>query len=781
MNVSIERTVDEHGRRLPEARLRSARSLVLILCVALLAASCARSTQDEAHGPNHLSGPIADARPGPDIAAGTAAAEEGSIDSARPLRPQVFPGSGVMIAAPAIQPVSHVDAGADGIGFDFVNADVRDVAREILGEQLHLGYVVDSKVQATITAQTGGPLPHNAVLPTLDAILRSNGLGLVETNGIYRILPAADAAKAGFGAPAVPHQPGYGIRVLPLHYVSAAELKGVLQPMLPPGGGLQVDPMRNLLIVSGPSADLDGIQGLVRQFDVDWLKGTSFAIYPLQVGLAKDIATELQAVFGDGGTGPLAGLVRIVPLDRLNAILVISPQRSYLSQVKTWIDRFDLGEDQMTPRLFEYRVQNSRAADLAAVLTKLLSSGMVSTVQPEIAPGAKTAELMSQQATMTTSPTGTAAPPPPTPGGLVPSAAPSAAPPGAANPPSPYGAAAQTPLRSQVAQRASDVLSGTEGGFGGTENALSPPPVRVVADEKNNALVIYARPRDYRMIEDVIHRLDVVPYQVLIEATIAEVTLNDELSYGLQFFLKSGASRFSLTSPTTPPTPPTNGIGAPGDITAVFPGFNYVLSTASARAILSALSSISHVDVISSPQILVLDHQTAALQVGDQVPIITQSSQSVITPNAPILNSIEYRSTGVVLRVTPRVNTSGLITLDIDQEVSDVAKTTTSNIDSPTITERRIVSSVVVQDGQTVALGGLILDNQQTTRTGIPILSDIPGIGALFRGTTHTNARTELLVLLTPKIIKNGEDARAMTEELRDRMRTLKPLESRIR
>jgi general secretion pathway protein D len=276
------------------------------------------------------------------------------------------------------------------------------------------------------------------------------------------------------------------------------------------------------------------------------------------------------------------------------------------------------------------------------------------------------------------------------------------------------------------------------------------------------------------MIEGIIRRLDIVPLQVLIEATIAEVTLTDALHYGLQFFLKQGSSRFSLT---------TAGSGnlTQSDINGVFPGFNYVLSGADARAILSLLSSISNVNVISSPQLLVLDHQTAALQVGDQVPIVVQSAQSVINPDSPIVNSIQYRNTGVVLQVTPRVNTSGLVTLDIDQEVSDVAKTTSSTINSPTIAQRRIISSIVVQDGETIALGGLIRDNQTDTKSGIPILSEIPFIGALFRDTTRSTSRTELLVLLAPRVVRNPTDVRNVTEDLRTRMRALRPLDVRVR
>jgi general secretion pathway protein D len=312
------------------------------------------------------------------------------------------------------------------------------------------------------------------------------------------------------------------------------------------------------------------------------------------------------------------------------------------------------------------------------------------------------------------------------------------------------------------------------GGGAGGPGELALPPVHIVADEKNNALVIFARPRDYKMIEAMIKRLDIVPLQVLIEATIAEVTLNDNLQFGLQWFFSKASSKFELNNAAT-------GIGTAADILPQFPGFNYVLGGGKAKLVLNALSELTHVDVVSAPHLLVLDHQTAGLQVGDQVPIVTESAQSVIAAGAPLVNSVQYLNTGVVLQVTPRVNSTGLIALDIDQQVSEPVTTTTSQIQSPTITQRRIVTSVVVRDGETIALGGLILDNQNTSRSGVPLLSEIPVFGGLFRTDTRKNARTELLVLLSPRIVRNTKEARDMTDDLRDRMKLVKPLEPRAR
>jgi general secretion pathway protein D len=723
---------------------------------------------------------VAPAVPGSEAAAPPVAAEP---PPAPPRRegPEVFPGTGVVVGPPLRARPARVNVSGDGgIGFNFANADVRDVIREILGEQLHLDYVVDPKVQATITAQTGAPVPRDAVLPTLEGVLRANGLALVHTGDLYRVLPVEDAAKAGLGAQGGAGEAGFATRVLPLRFVGAPALKSVLDPFVPPGGLLQADPSRNLLIVSGTGADLAGFADLVSQFDVDWLAGTSFALYTLRVGNAKDIAAELDPIFGDGGSNPLAGAVRIVPIERLNALLVISPQRAQLAQVKTWIDRLDYGDDQTTPRFFEYRVQNSRATDIAAVLNQLLSSGAVSTVQPETAPGTKLVDLGSQLpgggGMGGAGPTG-GIPTGGTPvGGAGPLAGPTTALPSPQTPstlgvPGQMSGGGRPAGQGQTKQSLAAALR-PSGGTAATDLPL--PPIHVVADEKNNALVIYARPRDYKMIESMISHLDIVPLQVLIEATIAEVTLNDNLQFGLQWFFSQASNKVELNQGTT-------GIGTAADIVSTFPGFNYVVGGAKAKVVLNALSELTHVDVVSAPHLLVLDHQTAGLQVGDQVPVITETAQSVVTSGAPIVSSVQYLNTGVVLQVTPRVNSSGLISLDIDQQVSDVAATTSSTINSPTITQRRIVTSVTVQDGETIALGGLILDNQSNTKSGVPVLSDIPIVGSLFRSTTRKIGRTELLVLLSPKVVRNNREARGMTDDLRERMRLVRPLEMRAR
>jgi general secretion pathway protein D len=679
-------------------------------------------------------------------------------------------------------PVAQTRVAPGGaISFNFANADVRQVLREILGEQLRVPYTVDPALHAAITADTGSPVPRDAVLPMLENVLRASGVALLNVGGVYRAVPLAQASEQSIATvpPAGAAGVGYGIRVLPLHYVTAAELQSLLKPFVPTGGTLQIDEAHNTLIVSGPAADLEGFATLVHRFDVDWLAGKSIEVDPLQVSRATDVARDLRQVLDQNkdGKGPLSGVVRIVPVERLNSIIVISTTPSYLNEVRGWIRRLDFGGDQSIPRLFEYHVQNSRASDLAQVLTRLFSPGAVSTVAPTGAPTASILAMGAGPGATTTSGAGLAsafaasptttgasiAPPVTTPGTATSGAATTARAP-----------SIQPPPIGEAEKRMSEALTG------GVELPANPelqlPPIRVVADEKNNALVVYARPRDYQMILPIIQKLDKVPLQVLIEATIAEVTLNNKLQYGVQFFLTGpGEGRLELTQATT-------GSLGTADIAGVFPGFNYLVNNlASQRAVVNLLRSISDVTVLSSPQLLVVDHQTAGLQVGAQVPIVVQSAQSVITSQAPIVNSVEYRNTGVILKVTPRVNSTGLITLDIDQEVSEVAQTTTSNIDSPTINDRHIATSVIIKDGETIALGGLIRDNRNNSQAGIPVLSEIPGIGPLFRSTSNSRERDELIVLLTPRVIRNVNDARAMTADVGNSMRALKPLELRLR
>ena len=694
------------------------------------------------------------------------AAASGEVDAQASQNAVVQMGKGSTIQSPTA--TAHAEDNGD-ITLNFVNAAVRDVLDSVLGQILHVNYTVDSKAQATITMQTAKPIKHDDVLPMLETVLQANGIALVRAGNLYKVMPIAGAAKAGGLSVSVgTGRPGYGLQIIPLKYASAVQLQKVLEPFVPTGGVLQVDEARNLLLVSGTRADLDSFINLVDVFDVDGMNGMSFAMFPLHQGDAESVSRELATILGSGGK--LKGVVQVIPLKRINSVLLVSAQPKYIQEAQRWIDRLDTGIDETAPRLYVYYVQNSRATDLAKVLGQMYGGSAAQNEQAETAPGADMSMLGTANAPlgggmgMPGNGTGNAGAPAPIFGGSGGS-----------------GASAQpgTPQAPATAQ-------GNLSTSGETTGAL-PPPVgvedrsslmggtgrgsststKIVADEKNNALIVRARPAEYRKIEAALKKLDILPQQVLIEATIAEVTLNDNLQYGLQWFFKEHGMHATLST------------AASGALASTFPGFSAVFGSSSAQAVLNALSEVTTVNVVSAPHLMVLDHQTAVLQVGDEVPIVNQQAVSTITTSAPVVNSVQYLNTGVIMKVTPRVNANGVATLEIDQEVSTPTNTTTSSINSPTISQRRIKTVVSVPNGETLALGGLIQETKNNDRNGLPFLSDIPILGALASNTNKTEKRTELLVLLTPTIVHDADEAREVTDELQERMHSLLPIKPR--
>jgi general secretion pathway protein D len=448
-------------------------------------------------------------------------------------------------------------------------------------------------------------------------------------------------------------------------------------------------------------------------------------------------------------------------------VLVITTQPRYLAWAQQQIELLDRGAADSAERTYIYHVQYGRASDLTDVLTRIFGPAGAAAAKP-----ASSSNSYLEPATSMASPSsgfGTAGA---TASGTAPSTGLGAAPAGS---PLAQGAPAATPSTATTAATGTGTQATTPGTEpaspgGGTNgqgpNAQGASTLRFVTDERNNAIVIVATPRQYRRIEEALKRLDVKPMQVEIAATIAEVTLNDQLQFGLQWFFRqhNNSEAFSNTATATPGP--------------VFPGFSYsfLLSDASVNVVLNALSAITNVNVVSAPQLLVLNNQTAQLQVGQQVPVPVQQQQSTLVAGAPLVNTINYVNTGVILSVTPRANATGEVTLDIEQEVSDVATVNTGTLNAPTLDERRIKSTVSVDSGESVALGGLISNSVTKNRSSIPLLGDIPVLGALFRNDNNTTLRTELLVLIEPRIINGADDARAATDELERRMHDIAPI-----
>ncbi|MGE5517924.1 MAG: type II secretion system secretin GspD [Bacteroidota bacterium] len=692
------------------------RLVAAVLALALLACSPDRFTPSM---PSASTIP-----PTPAVAAPQDAAQADPVPVAPALtRTEVLRGNQRFVGQP--RPRGEAVTRQNGtVSLNFVNVDVRDVSKAILGDVLAVNHSVDPAVNGTVTVETAQPIREEEVLSTFETALKSAGLGLIERDRSYVVVPLADARRQ----PGLvgKQDTGYGSEAVPLHYANANALKKLFDPMVPENA-LHVDGQRNVMLVTGSSSERTSLRAMVEQFDVDWMAGMSFALITLQRADSRRMAEDLNQII-NADNSPSAGLVRLIPLTRLNAIVVVSPQPQYIEDVQYWAEELDREGEASEKRLHIYRVQSGRASDLAGVLTSLFGTGTA----------------------MPTSATSTAGPRP---------AAPASPGMGAANPAT---TAAPAPAVIPIAAQR-DAATST----GGQQLRLgeSSQTIGVTSDDSNNAIVVYATSREYEVIERALRKLDVLPLQVLIEAMITEVSLNDSLRYGVEWYFKTGNSHFTLTSGKT--NAPVQGL----------PGFSYLLSQGNGiQAVINALDDVTNVNVVSSPRLLVLNNQTATLQVGDQVPVATQSSVSTLTSTSSVVNSIEYRDTGVILKVTPRVNDSGLVLLDISQEISDVSTTTSSTLDSPTIQQRKVSSSVAVQDGQTVALGGLIRDNVRRNDSGVPLLKDVPILGNLFGSTNNSRARTELLVLLTPHVVRNAVDAQAITDELRRNISVIAPI-----
>jgi general secretion pathway protein D len=620
----------------------------------------------------------------------------------------------------------------NGYNLAFVDADVRRVADAILGSMLGADYSVDPDVTGNITLRTTRPVTKESLVPMLEQALQSVDAVILRQGGSYRIVarkqarsraPIAGAASSGVASPG-----GYASEIVTLRYASANEMTKLLGQFLGEevvNGG---NPALNQIVITGTGAERQAARDIIARFDVDVLANMAYQIYRLENVDPGSMVAELKKIF-QPPYDILGTRIRAVPLPRLKSIMLIAADRADLARIEPWIQRLDVGVSGKR-KLYNYVVQNGRARDLAIALQQVLGgAGSASSGPTEPAGGVGAvdggATGVTEQAAGTIAAEGNAAPAGM--GSFPPAAAPMAA-------------------------------AGTGGGQGG---------IRIVPNEQINSLLIYADGEEYELVREALQSLDRPVAQVLIEATLAEVTLNNDLRYGVDFRRLNGDTTITNVS---------NGSGTPS---SVFPGFSLSILGNSTRAILNALQSKTNVRVLSAPKLMVLNNQTATLQVGDQVPVITQQSQSVSAPGAPVVNSVDLRDTGVILKVTPRVNDSGTVTLDISQEVSDVAETTTSGINSPTIQQRKLASTVATRSGQMVALGGLIRDKISRTRSGLPILSQIPVIGAAFGRTSDVGSKTELIILLTPTVVRSPDEAKGIAEELIGSLDTARPLVDR--
>ena len=648
--------------------------------------------------------------------------------------------------------------------FKFEEAPLSEVVGLILRDIVKVDYVIHPPINGTVTLATQGEVPPDQAIFLLEAALQANGLVMArDARGTYHI-GRPDALKgivpAIRQAGIAPLPPGYGAIVVPLKYMGAGEMAAILRPMSSPESIVRVDTVRNLLVLVGTRTQAEGWLDIVATFDVDLLKGMSVGVFPLKYVTTSEVEAALRLVSGGAATAPAAGAtgatgpgaaaaaaaaraaeasavtsapfygaLRILPIERINSVIVVTPRAAYLDEARRWIEKLDQpGGNSAEAQLFVYAVQNGNAAHLANVLNGLFGGTDTAATPPArsgVAPGL-------QQSTATTTGFGTAG----------------------------VGAAGRTAGGS--ASGASTVQ-----GTGLTTLTLK-TGLRVVADEINNAVLIYGTKSEFEKIEITLKRLDVPPTQVLIEASIIEVTLNDDLQYGLQWvFTDKARGSAGLTG-----TGVLSTLG--GAILGATPaGFSYTLrnSLGDVRAVLSALADKSLVKVISSPSLMVLDNHTASIAVGNQQPIRVGET---VSTGGNVTTNIQYKDTGVSLSVTPSVNAGNMVTMLLNQAVTDVGQ-----VDAATgqraFLQRQFSSKVAVRSGETLVLGGLIRDNTTSGKTGLPLLQDIPIVGSLFGTNSKNTNRTELLVVITPRVVRSEQDVRQVGQDLKDRMKTLYP------
>lgn len=640
----------------------------------------------------------------PDSNAGTEAPKE----AAQPAQNSaLYIGTDQAIEMPYPKPPIRLSG--DAVMLNFEQAPLNEVIHTILGETLELDYVIENQVPGEITLRTRSPIERSQLLPILESLLRNNNVLMIRgpddrfyisgSPNIVSTVPFYDAA------PSV----GYTNVIVPLQYISATEMAEILRPVAREDTFVRIDQGRNLLILAGTQLQLEGWLEIVSTFDVDQLAGKSVGIFPLKNAAVKDVFKELELILNgqEGEAAGLQGMVSLMPVERLNSIMVVSPRAQYIKTIESWLSRLDnIGDIASEPTLQVYKVRNGDAGQIAGLLSTIYGGGG----------GAAGSG-----------------------GGVAPG------------------------------------LTQTQSGGGGNGGGQAPAKtgqsfslgddVRVVSDPYNNALLVYATPYEYQRIERILEKLDVVVTQVLIEASIVEVTLIDDLEYGLEWAFNNNLGGGDTGE----------GLLDLGGGLGPQAGFSYTITNSSGavKAALNALAEKSLINVISTPSILVLDNYTASIHVGDQQPI---QSSSTVTNGGNVQNSITYKDTGVKLDVTPSVNDGGLVTLDVTQSVTDVGP-----VDAATrqrsFLNRNVKSRVAIRDGESVVMGGLIRDNETEGRSGVPLLMDIPVLGALFSTTTQSTTRTELLIFITPRVMESQQDLRELNREMRDRMRGLTDFE----
>jgi general secretion pathway protein D len=686
-----------------------------------------------------------------------APSEQAPSETAASAHRQIVTGTQRFIRPQAATKTIAHEAPGD-IVFNFTDQPIEAVINSVMGDLLHANYSIAQGVKGNVSFSTSKPVNSQQALSILETLLSWTDNAMIRQGDRYVILPAAQAV-AGKLVPEMPvaaPASGMSARLYPLRYIAATEMQKLLKPFVRENAFLLVDPGRNVLSLAGTPQELANYQDTINTFDVDWLKGMSIGVYGLQHASVSELMPQLLKLFGPDSDTPLAGMIKFMPNERTNSVVAISAQPTYLQEVGEWIKTIDEGGGN-EPQMYVYDVRNMKASDLARYLRQIYGNGAIKDESAaKVAPGLRTTSLSSLNGTGGS--TGSNQ----TLGGMS-----------TRQDTTGQEDTSEESLESELDSEASTGEFADDSSATGSTGKTLEESVRITAQKSTNQLLVRTRPAQWKEIESAIKRLDNLPLQVQIETRILEVKLSGELNLGVQWYLGKLAGNSSST--TVADTAGSQGaLGSGGIGLGAADSLFYSFVSNNLQVALHALETNGRTQVLSAPSLVVMNNQQAQIQVGDNIPI-SQTTVNTSTSNTT-LSSVEYVQTGVILDVTPRINPGGLVYMDIQQQVSNADTSgITATQPNPSISTRSISTQVAVQSGQTVLLGGLIKQDNAESTSSVPGLGNIPGLRWLFGSTSKSKDRTELIVLITPRLVAGSNQARQVTDDYRQQMQLIRP------
>jgi general secretion pathway protein D len=598
------------------------------------------------------------------------------------------------------------------VSLDFDDADLYAVIRT-MADILKINYIIETGVSGKVTIHTAGLLRTEDVFPIFFQMLEVNGLTAVKEGNVYRILRLKDALRMPIAARLVrdtkdiPPEERIIIQIIPLKFISAVEMTKVITPFISADGTIISEAGSNTLLVVDKGINILKILRLIEVFDVSVFEKLSYRFYTFENINTDDAVKLLKEVLS---LSPGSGNVKFIPITRLNTLIVVSPSPDIFGRMDAFIRQVDVPSEAAKPQIHIYAVKNGKAEELGGILKTIFGKG------GEIKKGAAKESVSAN--------------------------------------PFEKGAAEKQAPAAQAGSTAAAAAAPAPPETGPSVTLRG--DIRITADPIRNALIIEAIPADYQIVEKILGRLDVLPRQVLIEVVIAEVSLGKGMELGVEwnFRKENWTDSGSLSA------------------SAGIAGLSYVLGLSQQwQVALHALASESKLNIISSPSVLASDNKQARIDVTTEVPI-PSTSFAIQTTGSPILETkVEYRNTGVILEVTPHISEQGLVTMEISQEVSGIGELLkVAAKDYYSFTKRKITTSLTVQHNQSIVIGGLISTKKTDAATGVPWLVKLPVIRWFFGSETKNVTKSELIVMITPRVITSLDDVDAVSEEFKKKI-----------